>query len=151
MGKDAATRAIFPDGPDEGRLQFEGDKLLFRGARRAVWTGEALKGLRAEAEPAIPALMKLVEDHVGGEVENRAIETLGELGPAAKCAVPLLTKTAESGGEDISYRAVDALGNIGPDANTALPTLQKLLNSNNSYLVRRVKEANLKISAPINH
>ena len=30
MGKDAATRAIFPDGPDEGRLQFEGDKLLFR-------------------------------------------------------------------------------------------------------------------------
>lgn len=112
---------------------------------------ETLKGLRADAEPAIPALMKLVEDHVGGEVENRAIETLGDLGPAAKCAVPLLTKAAESGGEDISWRAVDALGNIGPDAVAALPTLQKLLNSNNSYLVRRVKEANLKIAAPQSH
>mgnify|MGYP000858977406 CR=1 FL=1 len=55
MGKDAATRAIFPDGPDEGRLQFEGDKLLFRGARRAVWTGEALKGLRAEGEDLVLA------------------------------------------------------------------------------------------------
>ncbi len=55
MGKDATTRASFADGEDEGRLQFEGDKLLFRGARRAVWTGEGLKGLRAEGEDLVLA------------------------------------------------------------------------------------------------
>lgn len=55
MGKDATTRAQFADGADEGRLQFEADKLLFRGARRAVWAGEALKGLKAEGEDLVLA------------------------------------------------------------------------------------------------
>ena len=48
MGKDATARAKFADGADEGRLQFEGAKLLFRGDRRAVWSGDELKGLKAE-------------------------------------------------------------------------------------------------------
>lgn len=48
MGKDATARAQFADGADEGRLQFEGDKLLFRGARRAVWSGDELKNLKAD-------------------------------------------------------------------------------------------------------
>lgn len=49
MGKDAQVRAVFPDGPDEGRLQYEAPKLLFRGAKRRVFEGDDLKGLRAEA------------------------------------------------------------------------------------------------------
>ncbi|HEY0646514.1 DUF3052 domain-containing protein [Phenylobacterium sp.] len=48
MGKDAQVAARFADGPDEGRLQYEPPKLLFRGARRRVFEGEALKGVRAE-------------------------------------------------------------------------------------------------------
>lgn len=48
MGKDAHVAAVFPDGADEGRLQFEPPKLLFRGAARRVFEGEALKGARAE-------------------------------------------------------------------------------------------------------
>ena len=48
MGKDAQVAAQFADGPDEGRLQYEPPKLLFRGARRRVFEGEALKGVRAE-------------------------------------------------------------------------------------------------------
>lgn len=49
MGKDAQIKALFADGPDEGRLQYEPGKLLFRGARRRVFQGDELKGLRAEA------------------------------------------------------------------------------------------------------
>lgn len=49
MGKDAQVEASFPDGPDQGRLQYEPPKLLFRGARRRAYQGEALKGVRAEA------------------------------------------------------------------------------------------------------
>ncbi|CAN5825465.1 DUF3052 family protein [soil metagenome] len=49
MGKDAQVRATFADGDDSGRLQYEAPKLLFRGAGRRVFEGEALKGVRAEA------------------------------------------------------------------------------------------------------
>ena len=48
MGKDAQVRATFADGADEGRLQYEAPKLLFRGAQRRVFEGEALTGVRAE-------------------------------------------------------------------------------------------------------
>lgn len=48
MGKDVHAAARFADGPDEGRLQYEPPKLLFRGAQRRMFEGEALKGVRAE-------------------------------------------------------------------------------------------------------
>lgn len=48
MGKDAQVRAVFADGADEGRLQFEAPRLLFRGGRRRVFEGADLKGLKAE-------------------------------------------------------------------------------------------------------
>jgi hypothetical protein len=48
MGKDAQVAARFADGADEGRLQYEAPKLLFRGRRRRVFEGEALRGVRAE-------------------------------------------------------------------------------------------------------
>ena len=48
MGKAAKVLARLPDGPDEGRLQYEPGKLLFRGARRRVFEGEMLRGVRAE-------------------------------------------------------------------------------------------------------
>lgn len=55
MGKDATVRATFTDGPDEGRLQFEAGRLLFRGAQRRVFDGEALAGLKAEGEDLVLA------------------------------------------------------------------------------------------------
>ncbi|MCI3133414.1 DUF3052 domain-containing protein [Phenylobacterium aquaticum] len=55
MGKDATVRATFTDGPEEGRLQFEAGRLLFRGARRRVFEGEALAGLKAEGEDLVLA------------------------------------------------------------------------------------------------
>ena len=48
MGKDAQVRARFADGADEGRLQYEPPKLLFRGRQRRVFEGEGLKGARAD-------------------------------------------------------------------------------------------------------
>lgn len=49
MGKEIHTTGVFADGPDEGRLQWEAPKLVFRGRERRVWSGEGLKGLRADA------------------------------------------------------------------------------------------------------
>jgi hypothetical protein len=55
MGKDATVSARFAAGADEGRLQYEPPKLLFRGAHRRVWEGEALKGVRAEGPDLVLA------------------------------------------------------------------------------------------------
>ena len=49
MGKDAQVRAVFAEGEDVGRLQYEAPKLLFRGTTRRVFEGLALTGVRAEA------------------------------------------------------------------------------------------------------
>jgi len=55
MGKDAQTTGRFADGPDEGRLQYEAPKLLFRGRARRVWDAEGLKGVRAEGADLVLA------------------------------------------------------------------------------------------------
>ncbi|WP_374576002.1 DUF3052 domain-containing protein [Phenylobacterium sp.] len=48
MGKEAHVRAVLADGADEGRLQYEPPKLIFRGAARRVFDAAALAGVRAE-------------------------------------------------------------------------------------------------------
>ena len=55
MGKDAQVKAQLADGPDEGRLQYEPPKLLFRGAQRRVFEGEGLRGVRAEGPDLVLA------------------------------------------------------------------------------------------------
>lgn len=48
MGREAQVRAVFADGADEGKLQLEPPKLIFRGAARRVFEGEALQGVTAD-------------------------------------------------------------------------------------------------------
>ena len=55
MGKDAQVRAVLAEGPDEGRLQYEAPRLLFRGRVRRAYDGEALKDVRAEADDLVLA------------------------------------------------------------------------------------------------
>ena len=55
MGKQATVTAVFADGADEGRLQYEPPKLLFRGAQRRMFEGEELKGVRAEGADLVLA------------------------------------------------------------------------------------------------
>ncbi len=55
MGKEAEVSARFAEGADAGRLQFEPPKLIFRGARRRVFEGEALAGVRAEGADLVLA------------------------------------------------------------------------------------------------
>ena len=55
MGKDAQVRAVLAEGPDEGRLQYEPPRLLFRGRVRRAYDGEALKGVRAVGADLVTA------------------------------------------------------------------------------------------------
>ena len=55
MGKEATVTATFADGAEEGRLQFEPPKLIFKGAERRVFEGEALEGVAAEGADLVLA------------------------------------------------------------------------------------------------
>jgi hypothetical protein len=48
VGKEAEVDARFGDATDHGRLQYEPPKLIFRGAERRVFEGQALRSVRAE-------------------------------------------------------------------------------------------------------
>jgi hypothetical protein len=55
MGKEAQVKAVLADGPDEGRLQYEAPRLIFRGRGRRVFDADALKGLAAEGPDLVLA------------------------------------------------------------------------------------------------
>jgi hypothetical protein len=55
MGKEAHVRARFADGDDEGRLQYEPPRLIFRGRARRVFEGAKLAAVRAEGGELVVA------------------------------------------------------------------------------------------------
>jgi hypothetical protein len=56
MGKEALARAVWPDGVEEnGRLQYEAPRLVFRGSERRVFDGERLAGIRADGHDLVLA------------------------------------------------------------------------------------------------
>ena len=55
MGKEATVTAVFADGADEGRLQYEPPKLVFKGKERRVFDAEALTGVTADGADLVLA------------------------------------------------------------------------------------------------
>ena len=55
MGKEATVTVVFADGADEGRLQYEPPKLVFKGKARRVFDAEALKGVTANGADLVLA------------------------------------------------------------------------------------------------
>ena len=55
MGKEATVQATFADGPDEGRLQYEAPKLVFKGRERRAFDAEALAGVSAQGADLVLA------------------------------------------------------------------------------------------------
>jgi HEAT repeat protein len=70
-------------------------------------------------QDAMAALLEALDDPYN---RDTAMQALGDLGPAASCAVPKLMTFLPGESED----AVQALGNIGPPAKDALPVLREL-------------------------
>jgi len=105
----------------------------------ASWLGSMGK----EATPAIPHLVARLDDkgtltvaissHVGvaREVRMMAADALGELGPAAKIAVPKLIQMLQI--NEVEIHAVRALGEIGCSPQRVIPPLLKI-PTDSSYL-----------------
>lgn len=90
------------------------------------WEAATLLGQMADADTAIPALIKALDDP-DADVPKRAAAVIGEFGPSAETAVPALTKALQHREKYVRVRAADALGLIGPKATQASASLTNAL------------------------
>src|SRR4028118_533274 len=88
----------------------------------------AIKKLRKIGEPAIPALMKALQDK-NLQVRRSAADLLRQIGPPA---IPALAKALKNSDANVRSIAAYVLGNIGAKAQTALPQLIPLLQDSNA-------------------
>ncbi len=66
----------------------------------------------------------------------RAAQQLGEMGAAARDAVPQLVKTFADGDLAVAHEAIQAVGHIGPAASEAVPALTRLITAQASPILR---------------
>jgi HEAT repeat protein len=90
------------------------------------------RALARVGEPTVPALLKILNGPDAG-LPVCAAYALGEIGPAARVAVPALIRAVEhpDPGREAAIlvgHAIRALGRIGPGANAAIPALNRQLD-----------------------
>jgi HEAT repeat protein len=83
---------------------------------------QALAGIGPDAVPELIPVVKRDD-----RIRHLAVLILGELGPAARPAVGVLTSVLSSDDQDFVREAILALSRIGPDAKPAVPGLMKIL------------------------
>jgi len=99
---------------------------------------EALGRVGREARVALPELIGAASD-ARGDVRWRAVWAIGQLGPDAGPAVPLLRRALAD--PDLRWRAADALGAVGAGAVEAVPDLVALLDDPSSSVRWRASAA----------
>ena len=83
---------------------------------RALWA------VRGKSKAHLSILVSGLNDEKACNRENAA-KMLGQLGPQAVLAVPLLATALKDSSADVRIEAADALGDIGPMAKSAIPDL----------------------------
>jgi hypothetical protein len=101
---------------------------------------EAFRRLGEIGEPAVPALMELLQTP-NASVSGDAFNTLANLGPRAASATPQLVEMLRSNKPDLHVRAAWILGRIGPAAEPAVPNLAPLLNGHDVALRQAAAQA----------
>jgi HEAT repeat protein len=97
----------------------------------------AIEKLGKIGEPAIPALMKALQD-TNLQVRRSAAEVLRQIGPPA---IPALTKAFKDSDANVRSGAASALGSMGAEAKTVLPQLVPLLKDSDAYVRRNAADA----------
>lgn len=116
-------------------------KLLADKPPARTFAAGALGAIASRADIAVPALLGAVDDEEH-EFRRAALTSLGQFGPAASAAVPVLLPFLEDPDWPWwHYLAAEALGRIGPAAAPALPSLRKLLKSKDRQIREQAAQA----------
>jgi HEAT repeat protein len=111
-----------------GRL---GDRFNGPSAALALWK------ITGKADEAVAALVEFYRNPENPSFEReKALESLGDIGPDARGAVPTVIKalrTKETLGDSLRTAAAVALGKIGPAAKEAIPALLEALDDEKAY------------------
>jgi HEAT repeat protein len=87
-----------------------------------------------EADEAVSVLRSALQAAENWTERMRAASALGEIGPAAKDAVPDLIACLPSNVDYVVAYAAEALGKIGPEAASAVPPLVAKLGDEDDYV-----------------
>ncbi len=87
-------------------------------------TIQAANSLSQLGTTGVPALIRLLDKP---HYRDLAVTVLGEIGPAAKTAVPALVALLKTDNEQLRRESFIALATIGPAATVAVPALLKIL------------------------
>jgi len=107
-------------------------EIRYHGAiRRNVMAEEGFRALGADASQAVPGLIAICLRASPAKSWGPAITSLGNIGPPAADAVPLLVSAATNADPGISSVAIVALGRIHGQPGLAVPVLGRLLHHTN--------------------
>jgi HEAT repeat protein len=105
---------------------------------------EALANIGPDAGAAVSPISKMLDARPSLDKRKVLIYALGEIGPASKPAVPLITEALRDQSDRegfLNANAADALGKIGPGAASAVPALIAALGSDDVRLPTRATVA----------
>jgi HEAT repeat protein len=110
--KEMAADALGVIGED-AREAVDDLKRLLNSAEEGVrdWAAIAL-GKIARSQEALPGLMTILRLREGASVRARAMESLGNIGPAARAALPLIEAALRDSDETVRSAAQDAISRL---------------------------------------
>jgi HEAT repeat protein len=125
---DAAKDAL----PAMEKLLKDPDNKVRVVAAQAVWKMD-----RAKVSAVVPVFIEGLRDQTSWYNRGTSAHLLGQIGPEAKAAIPVLMETLKDQHEDIRGLAADALGQMGPEAKAAIPALEQARDNDAEEDVRR--------------
>jgi len=95
---------------------------------------KALLGFGGAAQPAIPALVSVLNNATEPRLASKAADALAELHIEPAVVVPELAKALQNTNVMVRHSATRALGEFGAHARSAVPSLVKALNDADHYV-----------------
>jgi len=111
------------------KLRLIVQKLRFPEPEYAASAAEELGTLLNEAKTVLPILVTFLQHKNDPLVYEKIIDSIGNFGPQAAEAVPILIDLLTSKEPMLCRHAAEALGHIGPQSAAGVPSLKRLLGN----------------------
>jgi HEAT repeat protein/S1-C subfamily serine protease len=128
-----AAESVVTLGPSAKDIPLLIDCLKHQDVEVQTAGARALWNLGPEAKEAVGPLVETLKTSKDDQVRAAVVTTLGQIGDAARPAVPAILETLKV--KDIRGKAMVALGKIGPEAKEAVPALADSLDDRDNRLM----------------